>query len=121
MSVEQIQPLDPIIGLLKGVRDPNNGATAHFHIVSGCQISFLYGGSASVTFAGYFSRETHEAGLQPMLHVALQLKRAPSGDSAAWPAWFIDQVLANEVELMPGQAEHPLAGAQVVRAGEPTA
>jgi hypothetical protein len=121
MSAEQIPAHAPILGLLKGVRDPNNGAVAHFHVVSGCQIGFLYGSSASVTFAGYFSRETHDAGLQPMLHVALQLKRAPSGDSAAWPAWFIAQVLANEVELMPGQAEHPLAGAQIVRAGEAAA
>lgn len=121
MSAEQPTSTALILGLLKEIKDPGTGAPATFHVVSVFQIALQHGGSAAVTFASYFSREAHSAGLSPLAHVTLQLKAVPTGDSAHWPTWFAEQTLANEVNLLPGQAAHPLAGAVAVRAEEPTA
>ena len=121
MSAEQSPSLGPVIAIRKDIKDPGTGAPASYHVVSAYQVGLLYGGSAVVTFAGYFSREACDAGLQPLAHVTLQMKKVPAGDSAGFPAWFIEQVLAGEVVLLAGQTEHPLAGAVPVHAEEPAA
>lgn len=118
MSEDQAKPLSPIVGLQKDIEDPGSGALASYHVVAAYQVMLQNSGSAVVTFASYVSRATHEAGKNPLAHVTLQLKEAPKGDSSAWPHWFAERVLADEVVPLPGQEVHALTGAVAVRAEE---
>jgi hypothetical protein len=119
MSEVQNQPLAPILGIRKDIEDPGSGAVAGYHVVAAYQVMLQHGGSSAVTFASYVSRATHEAGRNPLAHVTLPIKGAPTGDSALWPTWFAERVLAGDVVLQPGQTAHALDGGVAVRAGEP--
>lgn len=119
MSEETTQPLASIIGILKDVEDPGSGAIAGYHVVVGYQVMLQHGGSSAVSFASYVSRAAQEAGKNPLAHVTLPVRGAPTGDSALWPTWFAERVLAGDVVLQPGQAAHALDGGLAIRAGEP--
>lgn len=122
MSAEQTHPIAaPILGILKDIEDPGSGAVAGYHVVVAYQVMLQHGGSAVVTFGSYVSRATHESGKTPLAHVTLPLKAAPTGDSATWPHWFAERVLANEVTLVGGQTEHPLQGGVAVYGEVPSA
>lgn len=119
MSAEQSEPLAPIIGIQKDIEDPGSGAVAGYHVVAAYQVMLQHGGSSAVTFASYVSKAMHESGKSPLAHVTLPIKAAPTGDSALWPNWFAERVLADEVVMQPGQAAHALQGGIAVRAEEP--
>lgn len=121
MSEDQQQSLAPILGIQKDIEDPGSGATASYHVVVAYQVMLQHGGSAIVTFASYVSRAMHEAGKQPLAHVTLPVIEAPKGDSAQWPTWFAEQVLAGRVVPQQGQTTHALQGGVAVRDQEPNA
>jgi hypothetical protein len=100
-----------IIAIEKPVTDAETGAVATYHVVAhyGCMLAH---DTCSVVFAGYVSREAHEAKKKPIMHSAAQLKQRPTGDCAAWPEWFCQRLLESTV---PGDA---LAGATPVFAAE---
>lgn len=118
MSAEQSTPVTPIIGIQKDIEDPGSGAVASYHVVSAYQVMLQHGGSSAVTFASYVSRAMHEAGKNPLAHVTLPIKGAPTGDSAGFPHWFAERILAGDVVMQPNQTDHPLSGGVAVRAGE---
>lgn len=119
MPEDQSQSLSPIIGIQKDIEDPGSGAVAGYHVVSAYQVMLQHGGSSAVTFASYVSRAMHEAGKSPLAHVTLPIKGAPTGDSAGFPHWFAERILAGDVVMQPNQTDHPLSGGVAVRAGEP--
>lgn len=103
-----------IIGLEKELVDPGTGAPAKFHVVRHYSVNLHGGGSSSVTFAGYISRDAFNTGKSPLMHVTLQLNVIPSGDSAEFPHWFARQLLDTE-------ATHDLSGATPAYAELPPA
>lgn len=100
-----------IIALEKPITDAETGAVATYHVVThyGCMLA---NDTSSVVFAGYVSREAHQAKKRPIMHSAAQLQQRPTGDCAAWPEWFCQRLLEN---TQPGDA---LAGATPAFAAE---
>lgn len=115
MSDPTTPPVLPIIGLIKDITDPETGSKATYSVVVAYHVNLQYGGSAMVVFGSYVSREAQESGKRHLAMVTVQLKVAPTGDSALWPHWFAEQVLADP-------EGNPLTGATPVRAApaEPT-
>ena len=83
-----------IIALEQAIEDAGTGGQASYHVVTQYGCSLAGEGSSTVTLAGYVSRAAFDAGKRPLMHIAAQLKVRPTGDCAAWPDWFYQQILA---------------------------
>jgi hypothetical protein len=102
-----------IIGLQKDLTDPGSGAAVSFHVVRQYAVNLHGDGSSSATFASYVSREAFAAGKNPLSHVTAQFNAMPTGDSALFPTWFAEKLLAAD-------SVHDLSAATPIYADAPS-